>query len=408
MQIHKTVFISYRRTNIPIAQAVRLSLMQQGYDVFLDFESINSGSFGQVILNQIAARAHFVLLLTPSALENCVSPDDWVRKEIEEAMKLKRNIIPLLFEGFDFGTEKHHLKGDYLSLLPDYNGLSIYWEYFDEAMNRVRERFLNKPLEMILHPISKAQVEEAKKIQVATDKSDKPTIEQLKAQEYFEKGVAKHKKSDYSGAIDDFSRAILFDEKFAEAYFKRGHSHRNKGNHEQALIDWEQAVAIDPEHSKIHIIRAYILSEKGEFEDALSEAEKALLAQPELDEAYFIRAWVLSDMQIYEFAIIDYSKAIVLNPDNSFTYNNRGSVYKELKDYEHAIADFTKAIELNPDFVLVYNSRGNTYRDMKDYESAIADYNKVIELNPDYVSAYRNRGIAYHDRQDYEIGRAHV
>lgn len=68
-RIDKTVFVSYRRTNIGYALAIYQNLSSQGYDVFFDYNSIDAGDFGQIILNNIASRAHFVVLLTPSALE---------------------------------------------------------------------------------------------------------------------------------------------------------------------------------------------------------------------------------------------------------------------------------------------------------------------------------------------------
>ena len=51
-----------------------------------------------------SARAHFLVLLTPSALERCGDPADWLRREIETALGFQRNIVPLMLEGFDFGT----------------------------------------------------------------------------------------------------------------------------------------------------------------------------------------------------------------------------------------------------------------------------------------------------------------
>jgi hypothetical protein len=39
----KTVFISYRRTNIPWALAIFQNLTQHGYDVFFDYNGIASG-----------------------------------------------------------------------------------------------------------------------------------------------------------------------------------------------------------------------------------------------------------------------------------------------------------------------------------------------------------------------------
>ena len=49
-RIEKTVFISYRRTDVYTALAVYENLKNQGYDVFFDYRSISSrslrGTFG--------------------------------------------------------------------------------------------------------------------------------------------------------------------------------------------------------------------------------------------------------------------------------------------------------------------------------------------------------------------------
>jgi hypothetical protein len=75
-----------------------------GYDVFLDYNGLGSGDFERVTTQNIKARAHFLVLLTPSALERCHDPSDWLRREIETALANQRNIIPLLLEGFDFSA----------------------------------------------------------------------------------------------------------------------------------------------------------------------------------------------------------------------------------------------------------------------------------------------------------------
>src|SRR5271166_3112575 len=138
-RIEKTVFISYRRTNLPWALLIFQNLTQHGYDVFFDYEGIASGDFGRVILENVRARAHFLVLLTPSALERCGDPADWLRREIEAALDGKRNIVPLMLEGFDFGTPTiaTQLTGK-LDLLKHYNALSIPPAFFFEAMGRLR------------------------------------------------------------------------------------------------------------------------------------------------------------------------------------------------------------------------------------------------------------------------------
>jgi hypothetical protein len=55
-RIEKTVFLNYRRTDIPWALAIFQNLTQHGYDVFFDYNGIASGDFERVILGNITDR----------------------------------------------------------------------------------------------------------------------------------------------------------------------------------------------------------------------------------------------------------------------------------------------------------------------------------------------------------------
>jgi formylglycine-generating enzyme required for sulfatase activity len=171
-RIEKTVFISYRRKDISWALAVYQDLTHQGYDVFFDYTSIPSGDFEQIIISNIKARAHFVLILTPTTLDRCGEPGDWLRREIEKAIDEKRNIIPLFFDGFNFGTPttSEKLTGK-LKNVSRYNGMNVHHDYFLEAMERLRTKFLNVQLDTILHPISTEVQEVVKEEKLAANKA---------------------------------------------------------------------------------------------------------------------------------------------------------------------------------------------------------------------------------------------
>jgi len=145
-RIEKTVFLSYRRTNVSWALLIFRDLTQHGYDVFFDYTGIGSGDFERAIVENITARAHFLVLLTPTALERCDDPADLFRREIETALANQRNIVPLMLEGFDFATPKiaAQLTGT-LAALKRYNGLPVPPNYFEAAMERLRSTFLNVP-----------------------------------------------------------------------------------------------------------------------------------------------------------------------------------------------------------------------------------------------------------------------
>jgi len=151
----KTVFISYRRADWSAATLVFQNLSRHGFDVFIDFDGLASGDFEHAILENIRARAHFVVLLTPDALDRCDNPDDWLRREMEAAMAARRNVVPLLLDGFSFEADaaRQHLQGQ-LAPLSRYNALSVPHGYFDDAMERLRSKYLAVATDAVLHPPS--------------------------------------------------------------------------------------------------------------------------------------------------------------------------------------------------------------------------------------------------------------
>lgn len=148
----KTVFISYRRASSAYAaRSIFMDLRRHGYDVFMDIESIDSGEFDRIILDQIASRIHFIVILAPGSLDRTVDPNDWLRREIEHAIKLQRNIVPVIINNFSFKDVDLSSCGD-VAKISKYNGLNLYNEYFDAGMEKLRERFLKQPVYVSVTP----------------------------------------------------------------------------------------------------------------------------------------------------------------------------------------------------------------------------------------------------------------
>src|ERR1039457_3675209 len=215
-RVEKTVFLSYRRTNIPWALAIFQNLTQHGYDLFFDYNGIASGDFERVILGNIPARAHFLVLLTPSALERCNEPADWLRREIETALANRRNIVPLMLEGFDFGTPTiaNQLTGQ-LASLKHYNGLSIPPEYFLEAMGRLRDRYLNVSLTAVLHPVSLPVQQVSIEQKAAAEAAPAVQEKELTAQQWFERGFA---VIDLDEKLRFYNEAVRLKPDYADAF----------------------------------------------------------------------------------------------------------------------------------------------------------------------------------------------
>jgi hypothetical protein len=137
--------LSYRRkVSWSVARAIFQDLKKHRYRAFMDLEGIGPGEFDLVIQQQIALSPHFLLLLAPGSTERFVEPADPLRREIELAIDLNRQIVPILIDDFEFKTYAAHLTGK-LEMLPRLNGVRLNDEYFEESMTRLRNRFLKSP-----------------------------------------------------------------------------------------------------------------------------------------------------------------------------------------------------------------------------------------------------------------------
>jgi tetratricopeptide (TPR) repeat protein len=70
-------------------------------------------------------------------------------------------------------------------------------------------------------------------------------------------------------------------------------------------------------------------------------------------------------------------------------------------EHEAAIQNFDEAIRLDEERSFVYKQRGASYKALGQYEAAITDYNEAIRLNGEDVNAYYNRGVSQYALQDY-------
>src|SRR5271165_7040006 len=341
-RIEKTVFISYRRTNVPWALAIYQNLTSNGFDVFFDFTGIDAGDFESAILGNIKARAHFLVLLTPSALENCGKPGDWLRREIEAALTLRRNIVPLMLEGFDFGTPTmaNQLTGE-LAGLKSYQALSIPPDYFFEAMGRLRDRYLNVPLDTVSHPAAPASVQQAAEEQKTAAEADPPVEpEELTAQQWFERGF---NAVDLEEKQRFYSKAIQLKPDYAEALNNLGFARYHEGDLDGAIRDYDEAIRLKPDFAEAFYNRGSARSHKGDLDGAVLDCDEAIRLKPNLADAFFNRGNSRRDKGDIEGAIWDYDEAIRLKPDYALAFYNRGVVRHDKGNLDGAIRDYNEA-----------------------------------------------------------------
>ena len=140
------IFISYRREGgLELADSIYQRLINAGYSAFLDLEQLNSGKFNTKLIEVIEQCSDFILVLPPNALDRCGDEDDWVRQEVECAIRNRKNIIPIMLRGFEWPPVENLPKS--LRELPNYNGISASdHNVFVENIERLKKTFLlSKP-----------------------------------------------------------------------------------------------------------------------------------------------------------------------------------------------------------------------------------------------------------------------
>ena len=135
------IFISYRRDGgESLAALLYERFARKGYDVFYDVESLRSGDFNEKLLSVIEKCEDVLLILPPGGLDRCITDEnDWVKREIEHAMKCKKNIIPIMMRNFVFPDNLP----ESLQMLPKLNGISANMEFFDAVVERIANERLN-------------------------------------------------------------------------------------------------------------------------------------------------------------------------------------------------------------------------------------------------------------------------
>jgi tetratricopeptide (TPR) repeat protein len=341
----KTVFISYRRKVASyVARSIFMDLRAHDFDVFMDVETIDSGQFDKIILNQIAARAHFLIILTPHTLDRCNEAGDWLRPEIEMAIDLGRNIVPILADDFTFKRQQKFLTGK-LEALPKYNALTIPHDYFEPAMEKLRTRFLKQPVVGTITPAPAVDlpIVENKIAEVISQ----PALaeEQLSSEDYFNR-ARKRDEKDYDGKIADYTDAIRLNPQYARAYNSRGVAREANGDYEGAKADYNGAIRLNPH-----------------YHGALNNRSKLFFGVGDTNRA-----------------LQDINEAINIYPKNPYYFYNRGNIRLAQHDLIGAIADFTEAIRLKPDFSDAYHYRANAYLANDDYEEAHSDLRMAKKL----------------------------
>src|SRR5678815_2350470 len=178
---------------------------------------------------------------------------------------------------------------------------------------------------------------------------------------HFKNALKKSGNGDLDGAIEDYTRAIRLSSHFntsknsdsrlgnsltdysaenvtvidpftANAYNNRGLARFKKKDYAGAIEDFDQALKIRPGVADIYLNRAASLRAKGDLQAAMKDLDRALALRKDFFEAYSNRGSLKLDLGDSAGALIDLNRAIEINSRIPEPYYQRGYVYVEQRD----------------------------------------------------------------------------
>ena len=280
------------------------------------------------------------------------------------------------------------------------------------------------------------------------------------------RGEAKSGQGELDHALEDYDQAIDIYSDIATAYIKRGHVKFTKGDYTGADEDYERAMNSNPfegERYEIHLYRGRIELKEGRTRQAIGNFNLAIEMDEGRPEAYNRRGlarlimfedernndvelkWEINadftaaikaaiagglDQEQYvaeayrgyinrgmlklrvspdriDDALDDFDLAIELDDTRPEAYINRGDTMLLKDDPAAAINDYGQAIATETEQVLIegYLKRGKAYLIMQDHLSAIDNYGRVIDsghaLDNELIEALFSRGLSMSELGSY-------
>src|SRR4030095_3832082 len=137
---------------------------------------------------------------------------------------------------------------------------------------------------------SKVLVENVKEEPVKTDvvvKEEPVVVVNLDAQDYILKGLAYYENKDFTGALNEYNKAVEISPDFAEAYYHRGRAYTELNDFSSAINEYTKTINLNPNHEKAYINRGFIYNETKEYSKAISDFQKGVEINPNSINGYY-------------------------------------------------------------------------------------------------------------------------
>jgi len=244
---------------------------------------------------------------------------------------------------------------------------------------------------------------------------------------YVKRGDAYEALDETQKAVDDYRRALAFEDKDEEIYFKTGIACFKLEQDSLSTAMFKTAISLKKNYSQVYpnLIKIYLrnkqfdqaLGTAQEWEDlkstaiayyyigvahdslespdkAISSFSKAISIQNNFVQGYISKSRAELKLDRLSDAYSDINKALSYDKNNVEAFILKSEIGVAKNDFPNAINDISRAIVIEPENVELYQKRGLYNMKFSQYANAIADFNKMIILQKDNPEGYYYRAQA--------------
>ena len=149
-------------------------------------------------------------------------------------------------------------------------------------------------------------------------------------------------------SIQELGNATSPEGKSGQTYVERGLRKEQAGDFTGAIADYSAAIVIEPKSAGAHYYRAFLYSGLGRFKEAIADLDIVIKGSPNSVAAYLARGDAHADLGHTKEAVADYDKAIEFATNSTEGDLARAKAFAAKGDYARAAALYDKARRRGP------------------------------------------------------------
>ncbi len=240
----------------------------------------------------------------------------------------------------------------------------------------------------------------AKKEDITVSSSLSDSQRKRKALDHFVNGSVFEAQNNYSAAVNEFEKALMYDTT-AGIHYSLAKNYLFTNRLKQSLFNIKEAVRLDSANVEYYELMADIYSAARNYDSAVVVLEKARIIEPDNISIYYKLARLYEISKPLE-AISIYEKLISLvGPDWNLLLRI-GELYEKTGNMEQALEAIEKLLALDPTnnqlkFLLIdFNQRAG------NYERAIEIADDLLEMSPHDVLVREKKALVLISMEDWE------